>query len=120
MSNEISASVVLTTAKNNVSVAGSGTKNADMAGDQMMSNVQIIGTSAEAIVLNDVSTVGYVLFKNMDATNYIEIALDSGVSTQIFAKLLPGDVMLIKASTATMYAKANTAACNLWVVATEL
>jgi hypothetical protein len=56
----------------------------------------------------------------MDATNYVEVALDSAVSTQIFAKLLAGDVTLVKAATATLYAKANTAAVNLYVAATEL
>lgn len=122
MANEITAAASLSAAKGGVSVGsgGSQTDTADMAGDQMLANVQIIGTAAEQILLGDITTVGYVFLKNLDATNYIEIALDSGVTTQIFAKLLAGDVTLVKAATATLYAKANSANCNLHVVAVEL
>lgn len=91
-----------------------------MAGDQMISNVQIVGTSAEAIVLGDVSTIGYIMLKNMDATNFVEIALDSGVSTQKFSKIPAGGFAIFPASTATMYAKADTANVNLFVAAIEL
>lgn len=120
MANEISASVGLQANKGGASVSNSGSKTADMSGDQMISNVQVVGTSAEAVALGDVSTIGYVLFKNLDSTNFVQLALDSGVSTQIFAKLLAGDVTLIKAATATMYAKADTANVNLLVAAVEL
>jgi len=120
MANEINASISLGVNKNGLVLNGGGSKTADMAGDQGLTNVQIIGTSAEAIVLGDVSTIGYVAFKNLDPTNFVQLALDSGVSTQIFAKLLAGDVTLIKAATATMYAKADTANVNLLVTAVEL
>ncbi len=120
MANEINASISLGVNKNGVVLNGGGSKTADMAGDQGITNVQIIGTGAEAIVLGDVSTIGYVAFKNLDPTNYVELGLENTVITQNFAKLLAGDVTLIKASTATMYAKANTAPCNLLVTAVEL
>ena len=120
MANEINVACSLSGSKGGATVTASGTKTADMAGDQMITNVQIVGTSAEALVLGDVSTIGYVMLKNLDATNFIEVALDSGVSTQKFAKLLAGDIMLFKASTATMYVKADSGACNLQVTAVEL
>lgn len=120
MANEITASASLSVAKGGATISGSGSKTADMAGDQMLSNVQIVTTSAAALVVGSVVTVGYIWLKNMDATNYIEVALDSAVSTQIFAKLLAGDVTLIKAATATIYVKANTASCNLAVAVSEL
>lgn len=120
MASEISAAVSLNASKGGATVTASGTKTADMAGDQMITNVQAVGTSAEALVVGDVSTIGYVLIKNLDATNYVEIGLDSGVSTQVFGKLLAGDIMLLKASTATMYVKANTASCNIAVTVVEL
>ena len=124
MANEIAASCALSATKNSASVSAtatiSGTSSTTMSGDQMIANVQIIGTAAEAITVGDVSTIGYVMFKNMDSTNFVQLALDSGVSTQIFAKLLPGDFTIIKAATATMYAKADTANVNLFVMAIEL
>ncbi len=86
----------------------------------MLTNVQAIGTAAEAISFVDVSNAGFVLFKNLDTTNYVEIGLDSAVTAQVFLKLLAGEFSLIKAKTLTMYAKANTGACNLLVVAVEL
>ena len=120
MANEIQVSASLSASKGGVSVNNSASRSATMAGDQMISNVQIIGTAAEALVLGDVSTIGYVFLKNMDATNFVEIALDSGVSTQKFAKLLAGDFAIFPASTATMYAKADTANVNLVVQAIEV
>jgi hypothetical protein len=117
MANEISYAVSLVSNKGGVSITGSASKTKDMSGDQMITNVQSVGTSAEAVVLGDISLPGMVLLKNMDSTNYIEIALDSGI-TQVFSKLLAGESSLVHA-VATIYAKANTAACNLLVCATE-
>ena len=120
MANEISASVSLTATKNGVSVGNSASRVATMAGDQMLSNVQIVGAVAEALVLGDVATVGYVLIKNLDATNYVEIALDAPCTAQVFCKVLAGDFALFPAKTATMYALANLAPCNVLVQAIEL
>ena len=66
MENEISASVSLSVSKGGVSVNNSASRTATMSGDQMLSNVQIIGASAEALVLGDVATVGYVFIKNLE------------------------------------------------------
>ena len=120
MANEIQVQASLQASKNGVSVQNTGNKTHDMAGDQMLSNVQIIGTSAEALVLGDVSTIGYVFLKNLDSVNFVQIALDSGVSTGIFAKIVAGGIALFPAATATMYAKADTANVNLLVQAVEL
>src|SRR5687768_2756767 len=119
MANEISATVSLSASKNGAAIA-SGQLSAvdDMAGDQMITNVQIVGTAAEALNLGDVSTIGYTVLKNMDSTNYVEISLISDGTTP-FAKLLAGDIALIPMSTATVYAKANTAPINLLVCSVE-
>lgn len=92
----------------------------DMAGEQGTQNVQIVGTSTEAIDVGDVSTIGYVLLKNLDSTNYVEVALATPATTQIFTKLRAGDIAIFPAATATMYAIANTAPVNLLVLAIEL
>jgi len=124
MANEITASAQLSASKNGVTLNNSVSltvqASKDMAGDQMTQNVQIIGTSAEALDVGDVSTIGYVLIKNLDSTNFVELALDSGVSTQKFAKLRAGDFAVFPASTATIYAKADTSPCNCLVMAIEL
>lgn len=120
MANEIAVSCSLSAVKGGASINVNGNRTATMAGDQMITNVQTVGITAEAIQLGDVSTIGYVLLKNMDTTNFVEIALDSNVSTQKFAKLLAGDMALFPASTATMYAKADTSPCNLLVGSVEI
>jgi hypothetical protein len=119
MATEIRAQGSLSAAKNGVSVSASVSVNPDMAGDQLIGNVQAIGTGAEAIVFGDISTIGYVFLKNMDATNYVDISMVSDATTP-FAKLLAGDFTIIKAASALVYAKANTAGINLQVVAAEL
>jgi hypothetical protein len=120
MANEITISCSLSITKNGATVASSYAGNATLAGEDMLTNTQNVGTSAEAVVVGDLASAGYAFFKNMDATNFIQLALDSGVSTQIFAKLLPGEISLVKLATTTIYAKADTGACRLLVTACEL
>lgn len=120
MANEITVSATLNVSKGGAVINSSTSISATMAGDNMLTNVQAIGTGAEAIVVGDITTPGYIFVKNLDPTNYVELALDSGVSTQVFAKLMPGDVALFPAKTITMYAKANTASCNILVSFAEI
>ena len=123
MANEITLSVNLTAAKNGATVTGTVSQVSTMAGDQMISNVQVIGTASEAIVVGDVTTAGYVFFKNLDATNFVSISvLATAVAATCFAKLLPGDVTIIKAQgvSPTLTAIADTGAVNLQVIAIEL
>ena len=119
MAREITASASLTASKGGASVSASAAITNDMAGDQMLTNVQNIGTSAEALVLGDITTIGFLFVKNLDATNYVEV--DSVNTLDEFPqKLLPGEFVLLKPQTTTIYAKANTAACNVLVQAVEL
>jgi hypothetical protein len=119
MANEINLQVNLSANKNGALISQNLQKQADMAGDEMVQVVQIIGTSAEALSVIDVTTIGYVLVKNLDTTNYVELSTDNANANK-FAKLLPGDLTLIKAASATIYATANTASCKMLVIAIEL
>ena len=92
-----------------------------MSGDQMISNVQIIGTSSESVLLGDVTTIGYVYLRNMDATNFVSIsALATAVAGTSFCKLLAGDACIFKAVSTQLTAIADTAPVNLQVFALEL
>jgi len=121
MANEISASAALSANKGGAAVSNSTSRVATMTGDQLILNVQYVSTIAEALNVGDVdnSEAGYVLIKNLDATNYVELALDAPCTAQVFAKLQPGDFALFPAKTVTMYAKANDVALNLMVQAIE-
>lgn len=79
----------------------------------VIDNVQSIGTSAEALALGDVAVPGWCRFKNLDATNYVEIGFDdSGFVT--FLKLLKGEETgWMRISQAAPYARANTGAVLL-------
>ena len=119
MANEITVQVTLSATKSGATVTGTCQLSENMAGGQFISNVQIVGTSNEALTLGDVSTIGYVFCKNLDEVNYIEVSLDTA-QAQLVAKLLPGECCLFKPGTITLYAKANTDPVNLQVVALEL
>lgn len=76
--------------------------------------IQNIGTSAEAIDVGEMTSEGWAVFVNKDATNYIEIGWDATGFQSAF-KLLPGDFAIVPLNPSrTWQAQANTAACNLY------
>ena len=87
---------------------------ADMSGSLVDGAGQSIGTSAEAVDLSgDVASPGWALFRNLDATNYLEIGIDVAATFYPVAKLEPGEIALFRLGTAALYARANTATCAL-------
>lgn len=85
----------------------------DVTGNEYIDHVQSIGTSAEAVTLGDVATYGFAVFKNLDATNYVEIGITDGAGDiHAFVKLMAGEEAQVWLAAAP-YAKANTAACLL-------
>ena len=90
-----------------------------MTGSEMTQHTQSIGTTAETLSLGDITGVpGAIVIKNLDATNYIELGGDSGL-TVFKIKLLAGQFVAFQPTAATIYAKANTAAVRVQIVATE-
>ena len=122
MANEISVTSILTCTKAAQTVTGLLVKLITLTGSNMFAGVQnldVAGTPELIVYPAGLLAEGitYVWFKNLDATNYIEIALDN--FTNIFTKLLAGQVTLLRCHTAspTHYARANTGACLLQIVA---
>lgn len=121
MANEIQATASLTCSKSGQTITGSVTQTNSLAGIGEWSNTQNIGTTTVQLSFPSTLTtegITYLWLYNADATNYVQIGLDTPV-TQIFAKILPGGVCLLPVYQAnpTYYAKANTAAINLRMVA---
>ena len=87
----------------------------DQTGDGSAGGGQNIGTSAEAIDLGDVSTLGLYFFRNIDDANFVEIGQDSGGGFEAFLKLKAGEFSVGRFSTlpGTLQAKADTAAIEL-------
>lgn len=89
---------------------------------EMMSATQIIGNAAdEAIVINDVtSPPGYIMIRNLDTTNYIELGTATGGSfaASKYAKIYPGGYYLAS-PLGTIYAKAAAGTPEIQVCAVD-
>ena len=75
---------------------------------------QNIGTSEEAIGLGELATLGWAIFVNRDATNYLEIRMSSGASND-HVRVPPSSfaVFHFGSDVTAPYAIANTAACQM-------
>lgn len=120
MANEITMVAGLSASKGGAVInPGTMTAQQTMAGEDMMQETVPSTTSAALFTWGGITGVpAAVLIKNLDSTNYVEIGGDSGL-TVFKLKLLAGKSILITPSSATMYHKANTASCQLLVVAVE-
>lgn len=111
MAQEISISISLGVTKGNLrdSIALSGRFDLAASAPVKASGIAIIGTgSHEAIPLGDLGTPGFVLLRNLDDTNYVEVGKDSTGSFVPFLKLKAGEPAIFRLSSAAPYAKANT------------
>lgn len=92
--------------------SGPDRETVDMTGEGFVLHRQTIGTSAEAVTIpSDIGTAGWCRIRNRDATNYVTLRIGSGGSD--FAKLLPGEYALFRLASSSLYAVANTAACEI-------
>jgi hypothetical protein len=120
MASEIYESISFTARKNGAEISISSSNNVTMTGDDLVNVTQVIGTAAELVGFGDITGApGEVVIKNLDATNYIELGGDSGL-TVFKTKLLPGRFTVFQPSSATLYAKANTADVRIQIIATEV
>lgn len=73
-----------------------------------------IGTTHEALVLQDVASLGWARFENLDTTNYVEVGIVVSSTFYPVLKLLPGEYTFTRLSSGIApYAKANAAAVQL-------
>jgi hypothetical protein len=112
MSQELSVALQVTESKNTVSYSKNFNATVDVSGNTPLANIQSIGTSDGTLDIGGIGTLGYLVLKNLDATNYLEIGYTSGT---YFAKLKPGESCVFRAGSGltAIHAKANTAACLL-------
>lgn len=120
MANEGYFSITLSANKGGAKVNHTVSKRFNMTGAAMLQGTQSIGTTAELVDFGDITGAPQaVLIQNLDATNYIEVGGDSGLT--VFKQKIPaGWSQLVTLSSATLYAKANTAAVNIMVIAIEI
>src|ERR1043165_6248239 len=87
----------------------------NITGKEYAAGMMSVPTTAggTAIPVSNLATLGWAMFKNNDATNYVELL--SAASGTKFAKLAPGEIALFRFSSniTAPAALANTAAVNL-------
>ena len=106
MANEIGTTGSLSYTKANARASLSGNNSYD-GGDHYISNVADVGTTEETLSKGDIGTIGLCGFRNMDATNYVELGSATGVYTlRVDAGKFSGPIMW---NASSIFAKANTA-----------
>jgi hypothetical protein len=117
MANEISVSASCTITQAGQSVSGSKSFNANLSSTSFLGQEVTIGSTTAALVyMAGLTNPSTVLVINQDTTNFITI--DNILALSNFPqKLLPGQAVLLLPETGTIYAKADTAPCQAWIVA---
>jgi hypothetical protein len=77
-----------------------------------------IGTTEESVAFGELGTLGWVIMRNLDATNYVQWGF---ATTAYGGRMEAGETVgpfRLEPST-TLYLKANTAACQVLIYALE-
>lgn len=113
MANEITMTFRQSVTNGNYSPGTISISNAqvDQAAVGCAEGVQNIGTSEESLSTGDLTTYGWIYLRNLDATNYVQ----AGFSTGVYGiRLEAGEFATFRTEpAATVYLKANTAACDV-------
>lgn len=119
MSNEISVSMTLNCINGNYTyrrtISGQQFDQTAQGGN---GGIQEIGFAAhEVIDIGDVGTEGWCIFRNLDATNFVEIGIDVAAAFKPVIRLEkdgePACFRVSPVAGATLYAQADTAAVKL-------
>lgn len=113
MANEITTTVRFQCINGNydpgtISISGA---TFDQAAVGAQEGVQEIGTSEETLTATNLTTKGWLYMRNLDDANYIQWG---PATTSYVGRLEAGEFALLRTEpAATIYLKANTAACDL-------
>ncbi len=125
MASEINLTSNLSVAKGGTSVASATstlTTNMQSSLNNMIDTTQTLTAAADtAVTLGSIATAtDYIVrLRNQDATNYVEVSIDGGLTYHM--KMMPGEFwgpVRIEGGN-VVHAKANTAACIIEIVACE-
>ena len=126
MANELTITAAFSCIRDIIVVQSSGTKTSTQnPGTKAAMSQLSVGTTAGQLLQASslgLASCGYLFVKNTDANGYVELSMDSGVSSP-FTKLLPSEFCLIpvnkSAAVPNVYAKASVA-LNVLVCAAEM
>ncbi len=115
MADELTLSVAANFLKSGAAI---DTSDMDLIGQTFTVNgtdwvkaTQSIGTTAEILGKGEITTPGYLIIKNTDATNYIELEKATFTTGAGTVKLKAGEFAMFRVSSTNIYACANTASC---------
>lgn len=115
MANELTITASMSFTKGNVAATARSVSalGVTVSGSRLMHHVQAVGTSEEAMVLGEVTSLGYCWMKNLDDTNFV--TLKTGTGGTVVIKLKAGEVALFRfgSGITAPYLIADTASCNL-------
>lgn len=116
MAQEISVTARLQATKDSVKLIDAGSAAAvrlDLTGEHAADQTVTVPEAADVQlpIPGEITTIGLLYVKNLDAANFIELSYDTGVNfaANVFAKVRAGFPLLMQPSSATIYAKADTA-----------
>ena len=121
MANEITTNQRLAVSKGGVAFGKTvSSTTSDMAGDHVVWRTQEIGTSAENLGKGEITTPGWFMAHNLDATNFVEIGYDDTGFKNV-VKILAGEwAGPFRLAQAAPQAKADTAAVDLEYIMLEV
>lgn len=118
MANETQLQASLSNTRSGSTITGASSISITQTGTANIANMQTIGTTTEALLIGDITDLGYVFVKNTDVTNFVMIGITTAVtSANAMITLLPGEFAVFPTRLEVIYALADTAACAVQVVA---
>lgn len=111
MAEELTLGISFQYVKGTVSKTIRPAAKVDVAGVSASGGPQSIGLAWEQINLGDIGTAGFIVLQNLDATNYIQFSSDPAGANPMM-RLKAGEPALLRLE-GVLYAKANTAPCDL-------
>ncbi len=111
MANEITLTASLQFAKGGVAAAPLAVNGlqVNMAGTKYVRGVESIAITETVVGIGNCTTLGYAIFHNLDATNFVTIRMATGITTGM--KLKPGEYCMVRLGGNAPCAIADTAPC---------
>ena len=123
MANELRIEAQLEYGKSGVKESMHTSTFVDVSGDSLNKTIQEIATSntqitaVASITAGTGGAYGYMFIKNLDSSNYVEIADED--DTNYFCKLKAGEFAMFRAADSDYWGRANTAAVVLEILIIE-
>jgi hypothetical protein len=121
MANEITITSGIQIIKGNLNrTINTESVQADFAGVRVNVTTQAVGTTYEAYAAGDLASAGWARFKNLDATNYVELGVEVSAAFHPLVRIDAGKIAgPFRLSTLSFFLRANTAAVNVECLVSE-